>query len=65
MPRYKQQGIETATVGVVLPKEIKLRLERVAKTKGWSVSQTAASAIEEWLDLVEIPTPANNKEDAA
>jgi predicted transcriptional regulator len=65
MPRYKQQGIETATVGVVLPKEIKLRLDRVAESKGWSVSQTAASAIEEWLDLVETPSPANQKQGAA
>lgn len=65
MPRYKQEGIETARVGVVLPKEVRLRLEQVAKSKGWSVSQTAASAIEEWLDLVETPSPANQKQGAA
>lgn len=65
MPRYKQQGIETATVGVVLPKEIKLRLDRVAESKGWSVSQTAASAIEEWLDLVEPSSPAANQKQGA
>ena len=50
MPRYKQEGIETARVGVVLPKEVRLRLEQVAKAKGWSVSQTAAAAIEDWLE---------------
>lgn len=50
MPRYKQEGIETARVGVVLPKEIRERLENVAKKRGWSVSQTAATAIEEWLE---------------
>lgn len=51
MPRYKQEGIETARVGVVLPKEVREDLERVAKNRGWSVSQTAATAIEEWLKL--------------
>jgi hypothetical protein len=62
MPQYKKEGIETARIGVVLPKEIRLRLERVAVDKGWSVSQTAANAIEEWLDLVE--TPSKNEEAA-
>jgi len=49
MPRYKQEGIETARVGVVLPKETRERLEAEANKRGWSVSQTAAIAIEEWL----------------
>lgn len=65
MPRYKQEGIEIARVGVVLPKEVRLRLEQVAATRGWSLSQTAASAIEEWLDLVETPSPANQNQGAA
>lgn len=62
-PRYKQQGIETATVGVVLPKEVKVHLDKVAKSRGWSISQTAAVAIKEWLEQQE--PASNDKEDAA
>lgn len=53
MPDYKKEGIETARVGIVMPKEIRERLERAAKARGWSISQTATTAIQEWLDLTE------------
>lgn len=53
MPQYKKEGIETAKIGVVLPKEVKAVLEQVAKSKQWSISQTAATAIEEWLEKAE------------
>lgn len=64
MPRYKQEGIETTRIGVVLPTEIKQRLKDVADKKAWSISQTAAIAIEEWLDRHETPD-VDTKEDAA
>lgn len=53
MPDYKKEGIETARIGIVMPKGIRDRLEKVAKAKGWSISQTATTAIQEWLDLTE------------
>lgn len=62
MPNYKREGIKTKRIGVVLPEDVGLRLEQIAKDRAWSVSQTAAAAIEEWLEQQEI---ANNKEDAA
>lgn len=53
MPDYKKEGIETARVGIVMPKETRDRLEGAAKAKGWSLSQTATTAIQEWLDRLE------------
>jgi hypothetical protein len=53
MPDYKKEGIETARVGIVMPKETRGRLESAAKAKGWSLSQTATMAIQEWLDRLE------------
>lgn len=50
MPEYKKEGIETARAGIVMPKETKERLERAAKARGWSLSQTATVAIQEWLE---------------
>ncbi|MEL6500580.1 MAG: hypothetical protein AAFQ23_04135 [Cyanobacteria bacterium J06623_1] len=56
MPQYKKEGIKTAKIGVVLPKEVKENLEQVAKDKSWSISQTAATAIEEWLNQIKSQT---------
>lgn len=53
MPDYKKEGIETARVGIVMPKKIRERLEVMAKVKGWSISQTATILIEEGLDRLE------------
>lgn len=62
MPNYKKEGIKTKRIGVVLPEDVGLRLEQIAKDKAWSISQTAAIAIEEWLEQQK----ANlGKEDAA
>lgn len=61
MPDYKKEGIETARVGIVMPKEIRERLERTAKARGWSMSQTATTAIQEWLDLMENSTKTSEK----
>ena len=36
-----------------MPKETRGRLESAAKAKGWSLSQTATMAIQEWLDRLE------------
>ncbi len=53
MPKYKEEGIETAKIGVVLPVTLRQRLEAVAKSKGWSMSQTAAAAILEYVERAE------------
>jgi len=53
MPKYKEEGIETAKIGVVLPVTLRTRLEAVAKSKGWSMSQTAATAILEYVERAE------------
>lgn len=57
MRNYKAKGIKTTRIGVVLPEEVRLQLERVADSKSWSISQTAAFIINEWLE--------NNKGDVA
>ena len=62
MPNYKREGIKTKRIGVVLPEDVGLRLEQIAKDKVWSVSQTAATAIEEWLKQQETNA---SEEDAA
>jgi metal-responsive CopG/Arc/MetJ family transcriptional regulator len=62
MPNYKREGIKTKRIGVVLPEDVGLRLEQIAKDRAWSVSQTAATAIEEWLEQNET---ASQKENAA
>jgi len=53
MPKYKEEGIETAKIGVVLPVTLRTRLEAVAKSKAWSISQTAATAILEYVEKTE------------
>lgn len=53
MPDYKKEGIETSRVGIVMPKETRERLEGAAKARGWSLSQTATVAVQEWLDRAE------------
>lgn len=64
MPNYKREGIKTKRIGVVLPEDIGLRLEQIAKDKAWSVSQTAATAIEDWLQQQET-NESSDKEDVA
>ena len=61
MPDYKKEGIETARVGIVMPKETRERWERAAKAKGWSISQTATTAIQKWLEEVESSTTSLEK----
>lgn len=36
-----------------MPKQIRERLESAAKARGWSLSQTATLAIQEWLERLE------------
>jgi metal-responsive CopG/Arc/MetJ family transcriptional regulator len=52
MPKYKKEGIKTARIGVVLPEEVREKLEEIADKRGWSLSQTAALAIQEWLNTL-------------
>lgn len=54
MPKYKKEGIKTSTVGVVLPEDLKIELEKEANSRGWSLSQTAALAIKEWLNTLKV-----------
>lgn len=49
MPAYKKKGIQTAKIGVVIPLEIKEKLDLLAEARGWTVSQSAATAIEQWV----------------
>jgi metal-responsive CopG/Arc/MetJ family transcriptional regulator len=67
MPSYKKEGIKTKRIGVVLPEELGSLLEQVAKNKAWSVSQTAAFAIQQWLEQYGTSaTPSSvEKEDVA
>lgn len=53
MPSYKREGIKPSRIGVVLPEKLKEELQTEAKARGWSISQTAAYAIQEWLKSVE------------
>jgi predicted DNA-binding protein len=49
------------TLSVIVPVEIQERLEKLAESKRWSVSQTARILIEESLDRIEADKDAKPK----
>jgi predicted DNA-binding protein len=52
-------GKDSAQVAVIMPKELKERLQQFAKSKRWSLSQAGVVLIEEALNQTE----AKSKED--
>ncbi len=53
MPEPMPTGKDSVQVAVIMPKELKERLHKFAKSKRWSLSQAGLVLIEEALDRAE------------